>query len=63
VTNDPAIYVYEAVHPGSERYSILELRLSQVVKSNQPHQRFDVRLSLERPENVAQSQGRGGWWR
>ena len=47
-TNDPGLFIYERPHPKSKRTSILELRMARVVMSNNPYQRFDVKLVLER---------------
>ncbi len=49
LTNDPRIFRYEAPGPGGEPASWLEIRPARVVKSSEPHRRFEVALLIERP--------------
>ncbi len=49
LTNDPGVFLYEAAHVDRDRRSILEFRLSPVVRADDSHHRFDVKLSIERP--------------
>jgi len=58
MTNDPGLFVYEAVHPKQDRKSILQVRLAPVVKSSNPYRKFDVTLSLERPPEQRAQQTR-----
>ena len=49
LTNNPGLFIYERPHSKRKSNSILQIRLAQVVRSDNPFQKFDVTLSLERP--------------
>jgi hypothetical protein len=49
LTNDPGIFLYEAVNPDHETKSLLTIRSADVVKATEPHHRFQVDLTLQRP--------------
>ena len=49
LTNDPGIFVYEAVSPGSQPAGVLRVQAAQVVKASEPRHRFQVELFIERP--------------
>ena len=48
LTNDPALFVYEVARPGKEPASVMKIRSAPVVKSNNPNQRFEIDLVIER---------------
>ncbi|MCS7305511.1 MAG: hypothetical protein NZ602_10450 [Thermoguttaceae bacterium] len=50
LTNDPSLFVYEVPRLGGPAQSYLRLKLAPTLKADQPHQRFDVWLVIERPE-------------
>lgn len=50
LTNDPSLFVYEAPRLGGPPQSILRMKLAPTLKVEYPHQRFDVWLVIERPE-------------
>ena len=50
LTNDPSLFVYEVPRLGGPPQSILRLKLVPTLKADMPHQRFDVWLVIERPE-------------
>ena len=50
LTNDPSLFVYEVPRLGGPPQSILRLKLAPTLKADMPHQRFDVWLVIERPE-------------
>ena len=49
VANDPGLFVYEAVSAGSRSAGLLKVTSVGVVKTSDPHRRFNVELSMERP--------------
>ncbi len=50
LTNDPGVFVYETPGGGEGPESSLWIRPARVVKATDPYRRFEVRLSIERPE-------------
>jgi hypothetical protein len=54
IANDGGLFVYEAPGENGAVRSVLRIRPTGVVKSNEPYQRFHVDLMMERPE-----QGKG----
>lgn len=54
VTNDPSLFVYEVPRLGGPQ-SILRLKLAPAIKNDWPHQRFDVSLVIEKPEDPPKS--------
>ncbi len=50
LTNDPSLFVYEVPRLGGPPQSVLRLKLAPTLKADRPHQRFDVWLVIERPE-------------
>ncbi len=50
ITNDAALFLYEVPDATGKVVSQLEIRSAQVVRSDQPLQRFDISLVIERPE-------------
>jgi len=50
LTNDPSLFVYEVPRLGGPSQSMLRLKLAPTLKADLPHQRFDVWLVIERPE-------------
>lgn len=53
LTNDPSLFVYEVPRLGGPPQSILRMKLAPTLKADLPHQRFDVWLVIERPEEPA----------
>ncbi len=53
LTNDPSLFVYEVPRLGGPPQSVLRLKLAPTLKAERPHQRFDVWLVIERPEEPA----------
>jgi hypothetical protein len=49
ITNDPGLFLYEAADASNQITGIAKIRLTGVVKSNQPFNRFDVDLTINRP--------------
>lgn len=49
LTNDPGLFIYEVAHPGGKPVSLLRIQSTPVVKSSEPNRRFEVELSIERP--------------
>jgi len=52
LTNDPSLFVYEVPRLGGPSQSMLRLKLAPTLKADLPHQRFDVWLVIERPEEA-----------
>ncbi len=52
LTNDAALFLYEVPGANGKVRSQLQIRSAGVVKSNEPLQRFDVSLVIERPEDM-----------
>jgi hypothetical protein len=50
LTNDPGLVLYEAVNSSNQLAGSLRIRSAQVVKSAQPYTRFEVDLTMDRPE-------------
>jgi hypothetical protein len=50
LTNDPGMFVYEVAGSGGEPTSLLTIRSAPVVKLNDPYRRFEIELTLVRPE-------------
>ena len=51
LVNDPGLVVYEAVHYNNELASSLRIRLAPLAEPNDSYRRYDIELSLERPES------------
>jgi hypothetical protein len=49
LTNDPGLFVYEVSQPGGRPTSVLRIQSAPVIKSSEPRRRFEVELTLERP--------------
>jgi hypothetical protein len=49
LTNSPALVIYERASPGGHPTGELKMRPASVLKSNEPRQRFQVELTMERP--------------
>lgn len=50
LVNDPGLVVYEAVHDNNQLASSLRIRLAPLDQSSDLYRRYDVELSLVRPE-------------
>jgi hypothetical protein len=50
LTNDPGVFLYEVLDRSGKPTSFLWIRLAPVVKANEPLDRYEVALLLERPE-------------
>jgi hypothetical protein len=53
LTNDPGLYFYEVARRGEPPLSVLKIQSAPVVKSSEPHRRFDVELVIERPKAIS----------
>jgi len=50
LANDPGVALYEAVDSNNQPAGTLKVRSAGVIKSSQPHTRFEVDLVIDRPE-------------
>jgi hypothetical protein len=50
LTNDPGLVLYEVVNSSNRPVGSLKIRSAQVVKASQPYTRFEVDLTMDRPE-------------
>jgi hypothetical protein len=50
LTNDPGIFIYELKGPDSQVRSSLCIRPAAVVEASKSYSRFEIMLTLERPE-------------
>lgn len=50
LTNDPGVFIYEVKGPDRQVKSSLWIRAAGVVEASKSYSRFDVMLTLERPE-------------
>jgi hypothetical protein len=50
LVNDPGLVVYEAVHYNNQPASSLRIRLAPLAEPNDLYRRYDIELSLVRPE-------------
>ncbi len=51
VANDPSQFIYEIPEPRGAAKSSLTIRPASILSANQPRQRFDVALVIQRPED------------
>jgi hypothetical protein len=49
LTNDPGVFLYEVLEPSGTTKSALWIRPMRVVKVTEPHGRFEVAVTLQRP--------------
>ena len=47
-TEDPGVFLYEAVSPAGQPSGVLRVTMAPVVKAKDPYRRFDVELEMER---------------
>jgi hypothetical protein len=50
ILNDPSIVLYEVVGSGGQPLGAAKFRSAQVIKADQPYNRFEVELLIDRPE-------------
>ena len=50
LTNDPSLALYEAARSDGQPSSAMRIQAAAIIKANQPHERFEVQLVLQRPE-------------
>ena len=50
LTNDPGLVVYEAVDASNRPVGTAKFRSAKVVRADQPYNRFEVDLTIDRPE-------------
>jgi hypothetical protein len=50
LTNDPGLVLYETVDSSSRPAGALKIRSAGIVMANQPNQRFEIDLAMDRPE-------------
>lgn len=50
LTNDPGVILYEAADSSNHTTGVVKIRSAGVIKANQPHSRFDIDLTINRPQ-------------
>ncbi|NUQ62072.1 MAG: hypothetical protein HUU20_06270 [Pirellulales bacterium] len=50
VANDPSLFIYEIPEPQGPPKSLLEIRPARLLRADLPYQRFEIELSIERPQ-------------
>jgi hypothetical protein len=50
LTNDPGMMLYEAVDSSNQLAGMAKIRSARVITANQPYSRFEVDLTIDRPQ-------------